>query len=398
MRLATKRDAVARSLLASDPAAYRAAALAPPPSLREIQGRLQADEVLVYYVVKIIDAWAIVVDRRGATAVRLPARDAEQLPVLAAELSGYRKQVRAATADRGLVRVSRTAPPAAPPALPALRAELYERLVRPLEKLIPAGARVLVVPDEQTSDLAFAELGPAGKPWIERNPLRLLPGTYQLAAARAGGLGAREPAVVIGDPDFSGVATNPGEVWPALPGARAEAAEVARRLGASPKLGEAADEATVAGLMPSAAVIHLATHGQADLRRPSSSRIVLARPRDGDGDGYLHAYEIERLRLRARLVVLSACETGKGRAAGTEGLLALDRAFLTAGAGAVVSSLWVVPDEATTALMTAFYAELAAKRPADVALAHAMREVRKRPSWSDPLYWAAFRLVGGDLR
>lgn len=83
------------------------------------------------------------------------------------------------------------------------------------------------------------------------------------------------------------------------------------------------------------------------------------------------------MRLRARLVVLSACETGRGQPRADEGVLALDRAFLVAGAGAVISSLWVVSDEATEALMKSLYSELARGRPADVALANAMALVAR---------------------
>ena len=105
-----------------------------------------------------------------------------------------------------------------------------------------------------------------------------------------------------------------------------------------------------------------------------------------------------RMRLRARLVVLSACETGKGQANGSEGILALDRSFLVAGAGAVVSSLWVVKDDATAVLMKRFYEGIASGRPADIALADAMLTVRRTGTWADPIYWAAFRLVGAGMR
>jgi CHAT domain-containing protein len=69
--------------------------------------------------------------------------------------------------------------------------------------------------------------------------------------------------------------------------------------------------------------------------------------------------EVEEMDLsRVQLATLSACETGLGQSAGGEGLLGLQRAFQTAGAKAVVVSLWKVPDEETKALMGAFYANL----------------------------------------
>jgi CHAT domain-containing protein/tetratricopeptide (TPR) repeat protein len=76
-------------------------------------------------------------------------------------------------------------------------------------------------------------------------------------------------------------------------------------------------------------------------------------------NGILTAEEIGAQNLDGvQLVMLSACETGLGKAAGGEGLLGLQRSFQAAGARAVVASLWKVPDEETKALMGVFYANL----------------------------------------
>ena len=84
----------------------------------------------------------------------------------------------------------------------------------------------------------------------------------------------------------------------------------------------------------------------------------------GGGDnGILTAEEISAQNLEGvQLVVLSACETGLGKAAGGEGLLGLQRSFQAAGARAVVASLWQVPDEETKALMGEFYTNLWQKK------------------------------------
>ncbi|MBI3270347.1 MAG: CHAT domain-containing protein [Planctomycetes bacterium] len=79
----------------------------------------------------------------------------------------------------------------------------------------------------------------------------------------------------------------------------------------------------------------------------------------GGEDGWLTAEEILGLDLSGvELLVLSACETGRGEPAAGEGVLGLSRALALAGARAFVLSLWRVPDAETRDLMAAFYDDL----------------------------------------
>lgn len=118
-------------------------------------------------------------------------------------------------------------------------------------------------------------------------------------------------------------------------------------------------------------------------------------------DGWLTAYEIEHLDLRGtELVVLSACKTGLGQSRTGEGVFGLRRAFAAAGAGGVIISLWEVPDEATVALMTRFYAGWLAGESPDEALRLAQRAVRDdlvaEYGFDYPNHWAGFIYVGND--
>lgn len=188
--------------------------------------------------------------------------------------------------------------------------------------------------------------------------------------------------------------------WLRLPGTRTEAMQVAALYaGTVPLLGRAATEAAVRAKWAGADVLHLATHGLANLQDPAYSALVLATPSARDAqDGLLFAYEIDNTVLQAEVVVLSACETGRGGLVSRQGAIALDRAFLVAGARSVVSSLWPVADDATAALMVAFHQQLRGGSPIDVALQRAMVQVQAVPQWQDPANWAAFRVVGAGLR
>lgn len=144
-------------------------------------------------------------------------------------------------------------------------------------------------------------------------------------------------------------------------------------------------------------IVHFATHGLLDSRRPELSGLVLSLVDDrGDSiDGFLRLHDIYNLELPADLVVLSACRTGLGREVRGEGLVGLTRGFMYAGAERVVSSLWRVDDAATAELMKRFYGEMLGRglRPA-AALRAAQIEMLQQSRWKHPYYWGAFVLQG----
>jgi CHAT domain-containing protein len=155
-------------------------------------------------------------------------------------------------------------------------------------------------------------------------------------------------------------------------------------------------------LAPGRAVLHFATHAELHDDDPLGSSLLLT-------DGPLTAREILDLRLHARLVVLSACDTGLGRITG-EGVLGLSRSFLEAGAGSVVVSLSKVSDLVASYQMGRFYAELGAGRPPAAALRRAQLDTLSalrnrtletasgRPLGESPTLWAPFIVIGGSPR
>jgi CHAT domain-containing protein len=164
-------------------------------------------------------------------------------------------------------------------------------------------------------------------------------------------------------------------------------------------LGDAATESAFKDAAGGFRVIHLATHSRWNRLNPLLSGLEFE-PSAGD-DGRLEVHEILGMRLQASLVTLSACETALGSdllgsVPSGDDFVGLTRAFLHAGSGAVLASLWEVGDRPTLELMRAFYRRLAAAGPA-AALAAAQRSMLAGgdASLSDPVNWAAFVLVGG---
>ena len=115
---------------------------------------------------------------------------------------------------------------------------------------------------------------------------------------------------------------------------------------------------------------------------------------DGVLGGILTANNIARLDLsRTEMVVLSACQTGQGKAT-PEGLYGLQRAFKKAGVGTIVMALWNVSDKVTTEFMTTFYEQLASKQCQwNKRKAFERTKSIIRDEYPDPFYWAAFVMM-----
>jgi CHAT domain-containing protein/tetratricopeptide (TPR) repeat protein len=142
-------------------------------------------------------------------------------------------------------------------------------------------------------------------------------------------------------------------------------------------------------------VIHLATHGVVDENQPELSRIFMS-PGNQE-DGQLYSGELYNLRFNARLVTLSACETGLGKISRGEGVIGLSRALLYAGAKNLIVSYWSVADESTAQLMVNFYRPVVTfGHPFSRALREAKLQLMKDNPKITPFHWAPFILIGRD--
>jgi CHAT domain-containing protein len=159
---------------------------------------------------------------------------------------------------------------------------------------------------------------------------------------------------------------------------------------------QATEEQVKTAKLDEYAMLHFACHGFFDEKSPSHSCLVLALDDDPQEDGFLQMHEIFNLTLDADLVVLSACETGRGKLMSGEGSVGLTRAFFYAGVRSLVVSQWKVRDESTAELMTKFYGYMRAGKTKPDALRQARLELIRgdNATWRHPFYWAPFILTG----
>ncbi len=141
--------------------------------------------------------------------------------------------------------------------------------------------------------------------------------------------------------------------------------------------------------------LHFATHSLIDEKSPWHSAVLLAPDDEAGEDGFLEVGEISRLVLDCDLVVISACQTGRGQLLTGEGIVGLSRAFLYAGARSVVVSLWDVTDTSAGQLMKQFYQNLADGMSNVAALRQAKLKMLNSDSAArHPHYWSSFVIAG----
>lgn len=141
--------------------------------------------------------------------------------------------------------------------------------------------------------------------------------------------------------------------------------------------------------------LHFATHSLIDEKMPSRSAIVLSPSSGAEDDGFLEVGEIASLDLDCDLVVVSACQTGRGQLLSGEGIIGMSRAFIYAGARAVVVSLWNVSDQSASQLMKFFYRNLTDGLGNATALRQAkLQMINSGKATRHPGYWSAFIMTG----
>ena len=324
--------------------------------LRDVQARLGAGEILVYGIpgeaeeplrlllVSPQGSRVMDTDLTHAGLSRLVAALAEAIE----RLDSQRQKTILAAMGQGLKLAAWSAPKAA--------------------YVVPSGAMYFVPWGALDVSYPVAVLPTGG--WLLRTPISI----------RVTGA-----AAIVGDPDFRGAFNQ-------LIGARQEAVEIGRVYRAEPLVGRAATEDALRGQVGAGVnVLHLATHGFFDAAKPLASAVVLS---GRETPTMLTAAKLFESPLPAKLVVLSACETGVGKAIAGDDFLGLPRSLYLGGALAVVSSLWPVEDASTKAFMETFHAQA---KNGDYGAAWLAARDRLRAAGLPPSFYGAF-VLGGALK
>jgi len=296
----------------------------------------------------------------------------------------------------------------------ASAAKLYALLLKPAEAQLRGKTNLVILPDDKLWDLPFQALlaGP-NRFLIEDAAISYAPSLTALREMtnrrkNQGANSAPSTLLAMGNPQLGretrdrAALTLRDEKLDPLPEAEYEVKALRRLYGASRSkvyVGAEAREDRVKNEAGHAAILHFATHGLLNDASPMYSHLALAQG-DTNEDGLLEAWELMRLDLKADLVILSACETARGRFGAGEGMIGLTWALFVAGAPSVVVSQWKVESASTRDLMLGFHRQLRAPASAKArmtkaeALRRAALMVMKNPETSHPFYWGGFVLVG----
>jgi CHAT domain-containing protein/Tfp pilus assembly protein PilF len=415
------------------------------PRMSQLQRKLLGDDgLLLAYLLGDEGGYVVAIGpgSAGVTALTVDARAAKILGVEPGPLTAARLRAICAN-ERHEGVVEQLARPATASAVTAQLAALWTVLVPPPQRQALTGGKIkklIVVPDGPLALLAFETLvvEPGGKsPKFLLDvgpPILYAPSAtvlYNLSERRAGKGAAdqaAQPVLTVANPVYGAKRTAApagaldslaarsrygasGGVLAALPYSGDESSWVAdvykkQGIASAGLLAGLATEANVRFNVPGRRVLHFACHGLTDQAYGNffgclaltPGKQGAANPAD---DGFLTLPEIYELNLKGcELAILSACETNYGPQQKGEGVWALSRGFLVAGARRVVASNWLVDDEAAASLISYFCGGIAKGEAKGETADHAKalhdskRWVRQQEKWASPYYWGTFVLVG----
>ncbi len=358
-----------------------ATALSPLP-LSALQQELPEGSALVYYVSRPTRLLSWVVTRRDVHFV--------EQTLVAEDLQKRVAAYQASMEGRAAVSIVREQ-----------AAGLFDLLVRPLASSLRGQEVLVLLPDALLQPVSFAGLWnrESGRYLAEDYLVASAPsGTVFVRASEAaarGAFGSAPQLLAVGNPKLD---RDRSKSLPTLPGAEAEATEIAALYQGSKLLtGRAATKTAFLAAARKSDIVHFAGHATFGDGFGSAQMLFASDPQAGTS-GVLNTTELDREHFpRTRVVVLAGCGTASGAISRLEGAMSLARPFLAAGVPSVIASLWDVDDHVSRRFFVAFHRALISER--DPALALRATQVAflrdAEPSLAHPASWAAFSYVGG---
>jgi CHAT domain-containing protein len=295
----------------------------------------------------------------------------------------------------------------------------YQHLLAPILEPQEAIAHLIIIPDGELGHLPFESflVEAAPKNVTPYNQLHYVVQDYTISYNYSAALWKKNIQAPLpkNNGQILGVAANyslqldsnlvqvrlPTDQWARaalspLPGARKEVEVLQEHYQGLFLFDSLASEKMVKAHAADFAVLHFATHGILDEKRPILSSLALSEDSDSLESNFWQAHEISKLPVNANLVMLSACETGFGRFEQGNGVASLARAFMYAGSPSLVASLWQVSDYATAKIVEQFYAYLAQGMSVDEALQQAKLHYLSTTTGiaAHPAFWSPFIQIG----
>ena len=295
----------------------------------------------------------------------------------------------------------------------------YDQFWARIEPSLTGKKTIYISPDGVYNQINLNTLKKTGGDFIiSKFDLAIIGNSKDLIGLKAAKASTKKDAFLLGFPNYGGTSVA------SLPGTRVEVESISKILkttGYQVSLSQQ-NEATESKIksVKGSALVHIATHGYflqdaesgavgVDSENAKNNPLLrsglllagAAKTMSGEvlpnlesnDNGVLTAYEAMNLNLNGTdLIVLSACETGLGDVRAGEGVYGLQRAFIVAGAKAMVMSLWKVDDAATQALMTNFYTNLSKGGSKLRAFKQAQQQLMLK--YKEPYYWGAFVMIG----
>ncbi|MEW6737549.1 MAG: CHAT domain-containing protein, partial [Acidobacteriota bacterium] len=296
-----------------------------------------------------------------------------------------------------------------------LSRQLYDLVIKPAEEPLTGKTTLVIVPDGILWELPFQALRSDKHRYLldhyaityapSLTALReMLKLNNRLYKGKPTLLAFGNPALDLESKENSRLALL-GEKLTPLPETETLVKKLARLYGANHSkiyVGVNALEQNVKAEASHYRIVQFATHGIFDNQNPMYSRIIMSQINNAvNEDGLLEAWELMNLDFQVDMVVLSACETARGRIGEGEGIIGLSWALFVAGCPTTVVSQWKAEVSSTCELMIEFHRRLQTKlRPGNnfLAKAEALRQaalkLRNNIHYRHPFYWTSFIIVG----